>query len=222
VRRRRLAGWLAVLAGIVAAAAVVTVSIWGAHRSSEGFPAWLEATSTFAAFTAASVAVFFAMRTQGLEAKRDHRIETALVREQASKVAAWYGTTLADLVVGGKRSGTTRLRQGIRLRNASDLPVSSVLIALTDTVEVFAIHRIEILPPSPETQFESLPDAILAAIDDRGERHSGHWEPTVAIAFIDAAGSGWVRGPMGRLEAVNAEIVYDTSHGNVWGAVGLS
>lgn len=220
--RRRLAGWQAALIGFGVVAIVIAVSVWGAHRSPESFAAWLEAISTFAAFTAASVAVYFAMRTHQVEAERDHRMETARLREQASKVASWYGSSTGEALISGRRTGQFRTQRGVRLRNASDLPVSSVLIALTDTTQVFAVHRVGLLPPGSEPKFEPFPTSTLEEVDERKNRYSEDWEPTAAIAFIDASGNGWARSPMGRLEPVSAETVYDPSHGNLWGTVGLS
>ena len=220
--RGHLAGWQAALIGFGVIATVIAASVWGAHRSPESFAAWLEAISTFAAFTAASVAVYFAMRTHQVEAERDHRIATALVREQASKVASWYGSSTGEALISGPPTGQFRTQRGVRLRNASDLPVSSVLIALTDATQVFAVHRVGLLPPGSEPKFEPLPSATLEEMDERKRRYSEEWEPTAAIAFIDASGNGWARSPMGRLEPVSPEIVYDPAHGSLWGAVGLS
>lgn len=227
---RRISGRQAVtLGGAVAVVVVVTVSVVGARHSSEGFPAWLEAASTFAAFAAASVAVFFAMGTQQIEAKRDHRIETALVREQASKVAGWYGLSPS----GGAPTGTRSIRMqlgvrmpGVYVRNASDLPVSSVLVALTaEGRSVITTVLLGVLPPASDPKFEPFPVPVAAMIDNARNTFSwagADWEPGVGLAFVDAAGVGWVRGPTGHLQSVSGELVAEGTHGSLWGLVGLS
>src|SRR4051794_28450022 len=143
---QRVTGRRAACIGTAIAAVVVGVSIAGAWWSSVAFPAWWEATSTFAAFAAAGVAVYFVMRQEG-------RIVDALVREQASKVAAWFSAEIpSDMSVSTRTSIATIVgmrRTGVRIRNASDLPVSSVWVALVHRHQVIGgPFQMGLLPPA--------------------------------------------------------------------------
>ncbi len=125
-----------VLIAMALSGLLIWIATWRVEWGSSDFPSWLEALSTLAAFGAAGVAVYFAIQTQRLETKREQRIEQSLVRDQASRVAAWFDyvaiETMTDVRGGGALAtsirgammGRSRVA-GVYLRNASDLPVSS-------------------------------------------------------------------------------------------------
>lgn len=182
IRRPRLSALsIAVAAVALLIVAVVGVSIAGAANSNVDLPAWLEAISTLAAFAAAGLAAYFSMQTQRQESNRART-------EQASQVAAWYDETKKE--------------PGFYLRNASDLPVTSVIIGIRLGGALVCTQPVGLLPPKVK-QFVELSSASLQEIADARHRpltRGGMGGPRcVAIAFVDAAGHGWARDADGRL-----------------------
>lgn len=205
------------------AAVVMLFSVAGALWWSPAFPAWLEATSTFAAFAAAGVAVYFVMR-------QERRVVDALVREQASKVAAWFGpgpitTRGAVSMTRIRAKGAERVGVGqwvVHVRNASDLPVSSVWVALADRGQVIGDpFSVGLLPPAADPVFEPIPNQVADGVGSLQQIHGSLWEPGVAIAFIDASGHGWVRGPRGALLPVDVARWDIPDLARMFGPVGL-
>jgi arabinogalactan oligomer/maltooligosaccharide transport system substrate-binding protein len=203
---KALVGVLLVVGFGVVAVSVLRASAWADRRygaKADTLPDWIAAVSTYAAFLAAGVAVYFAWRAFRIEAKREARWELDQRSAQASKVSAWYGTKVSQAPLGASELITqlsARTRRGVLLRNASEAPVYdvSVFVIVRDETRlnpedvVWLTKDIGLLPPMSEPVFRSLEADIQTEFPSDAE-------PRVQISFTDAAGVEWIRSPYGQL-----------------------
>jgi hypothetical protein len=140
---------------------------------------------------------------------------------------AWSAVEIPPFTDGPTRSSSIaaqirRSKSGVRIRNASDLPVSSVWVALVDRYQVIGDpFRVGLLPPAADPVHERVPDEVLVAARALREVHGSDWEPDVAIAFIDSSGHGWVRDPRGALCQVDRSVWDSPDLARAFGQVGL-
>lgn len=167
------------------------------------YPDWLAAFATLAAFGAAGVAGWYAHRALLVEQARDKARDDQQARAQAELVAAWvdtgpiYGASDAGNAIGGLQVTSV----WIMVRNASQLPVTNVDVALfhhlTDRLEPQLVGRrqIQLLAPehAPVVAMGGNELAPMAVPPDteRGAR--------VMLTFTDAGGRTWVRSTDGAL-----------------------
>jgi hypothetical protein len=200
----------------IAVVLIVAGAVFGGRGSWGNVPTWVLAVTTLLAFVAAAfaaVATYELLRVESrrhavaLEAQRQR--EEAQRREQASRVAAWYGRW-SSVVKGPGMTADHRewLRCGAIISNASDLPVYNVRVSLCVAVEPSAglawrqgerfAGALRLMPPGQE--HIELPDHV------RTEEEASGNQPTwlVAIEFTDASGVQWLRDPRGRLEPADA------------------
>ena len=155
-------------------------------------PTWL---ATAGAITAA----FFAYKAVGIESGRDEQRREAERSAQASAVAAW-GT---DQLIASSTGWTG----GIRIQNASAVPVYEARVTIYDAQEVKRgeFFPVAIPPGTQNLTFRILFDKYKVDVrvpnpDADGGRRLPDWATLrVALTFTDAAGSRWHRGTNGRL-----------------------
>lgn len=153
--------------------------------------AWVEAISALATFGAALVAGIFAARVVRIERARDDLRDKQLRSSQASLVAAWrHDTNIAPSDDGSAQVVTGVL---IKLRNASDVPVSRVYVDVTLTWWASG-HQVNVslgsnqyldgvLPPGEELMpVHSHPIALPTGL-----------RVEIQLSFVDAAGWSWTR-----------------------------
>ena len=154
------------------------------------FPVWLEAISTSLAFMAAAVAAIYAARVYKRESARERRLEEAQRRAQASLISGWVDTV--------QRRADPRPSVGreyetvacVYLRNASELPVFEVEIALRGTsVQPDPTVALEVLPPSDKPKLVG-PEDFDFDWDGDGR---------VSLTFTDSSGKTWRRLANGQL-----------------------
>lgn len=127
----------------------------------------------------------------------DLHVETRAHKERASKeqaaaVAGWYATDTGDLAGA----------PGVRLRNASSVPVTQVrLLAQHDDVVIGRLD-VPVLPPNSEPVFVGFPDDAVQQIraiqgGTGGQNQAG--QPKIDMLFCDAAGVPWHRAWRGTL-----------------------
>lgn len=169
------------------------------------YPAWLTAVATLAAFIAAVLAVRFAGGAFTLESKREERWKDGQRSAQAALIAAWWGETVTGTRTQASRQIPIRT-DCLLARNASDVPVTNVVLELYFHGHLLGEHPVAILPPSTEAQAIKLSDAGWEAVgraqsdalDTRDEDEDAEY-PTIAISFRDAAGVTWRRSADGQL-----------------------
>lgn len=168
------------------------------------FPAWWEATSTAAALAAATVAVLYSSITLDREREREREW-------QAARVAAWPGEIKwGTKKVGGLDEPDWSQIHGLHavVRNASDLPVTEVLVsfrlalvsvgqrgaATVDSSATLGTERLAVLPPSNDPIVVHLSDVHRDSpidVDDLDE--AARTELLVDLEFRDSAGRQWRR-----------------------------
>jgi hypothetical protein len=207
-RRGRLR-WIVVgvLLGVVAVALVGWL-LTGA--GAENLAGWVEATATLAALLAAIVAGAYASAAFRLEVRRDEIRVTTDRRAQASLVAAWLEFVISEdagLPYHQLKSIV------IRLRNASELPVTSVrfdvihLSPFPDGVMEQHMHgdQVAVLPPatSPlQIEWKDNTAVTQAEHEWRNRGHQGAQRFGLELLFRDAAGIHWKRDWQGHLTEV--------------------
>lgn len=130
---------------------------------------WGNAPS-WAAFVTAAIAAVLAMAAFRREQRRDQVAQQIRLQEQANKVAAWRANW--------KRAGL--IENGVRVRNASDLPVDAVLVVIgSPEGQGQFVRIIDVIPPG-ET---------IDVPFGRDDKPYGR----VRIGFTDAQGVTWVR-----------------------------
>jgi hypothetical protein len=198
-------------AGAAVVLAVVG-AVFGGRASWGNVPTWVLAITTLLGFIAATLAALITYELLRIESRRDQvaaeerrQREQAERREQASRIAAWYGRW-SSVVKGPGMAADPREwpRSGAIVANASDLPVYNVRVSFCVAVDPSAgltwrqgerfLGALRLMPPGE--QHVEMPDPVKA------EDEAGGNEPTwlVAIEFTDASGVRWVRDPRGRLE----------------------
>lgn len=164
-------------------------------------PGWIEALATVVAAVAAIAAFRYARRAFRLEQNRDRdreeeRLKTLRAsierqrRAQAVKVSSWVelSTFERDLIFGplGQRQ--------VRVRNASDLPVWSV-VALVGKVgedDFTEVGSRTVLPPGEDVTF------VFGPNTDSSDDPEGLVR--CIVVFTDSAGARWHRNEDGVLD----------------------
>lgn len=166
-------------------------------------PTWL---ATIAATTAGIVAY----RVYRIEAQRDRISEWERRSAQAAKVATWYGSRQRQVTQRrGDSVQTYTLAEpvwGAFLRNASDLPVSDLVINFyfpgkNDSTETWNIHTINklTLPPNDAPIHLEIDETALRLYSDERKMDAFH---RVEIEFTDSQGIRWHRDVKGRLKGI--------------------
>ncbi len=196
---------------------VAALGLWWTDGLASDFPSRLAAVATLAALVAAVFAARYAGRAYELEFQRERRWEEGQRAQQASLLAAWFGTvtrTYDRTVIAGVGTGSTRKEArkspGVFLRNASDLPVHEVVYSLEVVTrppdnpgfvrEPLGGPRVHgLLPPAADPVGVPLQgeqgDAFNnfdAYMDSREGEHS-QYTIDVSITFRDSLGRRWAR-----------------------------
>jgi hypothetical protein len=198
---------------LVVIAAVLGI-VFRHHLHWGDVPTWVLAATTLLAFVAAAFAGVVAYDLLRIESGRDEAAardrasrRDAEQREQAGKVAAWFGTWDSPFPA---RPGSSQFMQahGAVIRNASDLPVYQVRITfcVATSSDSGAPWQAREVCDSPEPILVIPPGVRTAEIPDgvRERETDGENEPKwlVGIQFIDADGRSWLRAPSGQLRQV--------------------
>lgn len=161
---------------------------------------WVSALATIAAVIAAVYAGRAAKAALGIELNREgDRLERER-QDQASKVAAWIGSIRTDPVTRETRSWGQPFavtKHGAKLRNASDVPVTDVVLRYVVADGMCPESIYGVLPPADQPVFAEVEDS-----------QNEWWDVSEAIAmgglgveitFRDARGQAWTRMVDGRL-----------------------
>lgn len=210
IRPRRLAGserkarrvWAAVSLGLASLMVVGGLTVWGwnwADTTRTELAQWIMAATSIATLVAAVIAAVFAAGAFRLESDREDRWNDTQRRVQASVVAAWAdGIQMASGNIGP-------LSVLVRVRNASDVPITSVVITvLMRTLgpsgaehgsHVFGATSKRLIPPNAQEHTISI-DA-QPFVNTRDLLPEGvpslEFQPYVSIEFTDSAGIRWLR-----------------------------
>jgi hypothetical protein len=158
---------------------------------------WVSALATVAAFIAAVAAGQTAARLWRIESKRDDERRSRDKQEQALLIAAWYGSKTwrpASVLASGNRMPGPRGEFGVWVRNASQVPVTGVVVRVIgqDGSALYA-QGMGTVPPAADPVF------VPAPRDVHGLLRVQHWECSAEIMFIDAGDQPWTRERSGRL-----------------------
>lgn len=137
IRRRRNPILLAVAGGLLLLGTGLCLGLV-AGADAGTFPDWIAATATVAAFSAAAVAAWYAYGALKVEELREDRWLATQRQAQASLIAAWPGE-LQHHWIGHDEMGGSIVKgyEGVevKLRNASDVPVTAVRVDATLVVD---------------------------------------------------------------------------------------
>jgi hypothetical protein len=193
------------LAGFVIIAVAVAIGlVTGAPTGTVAD--WVAGISTFAALIAAIFAAWYAAQAFGVETRREDRFAEQQRVAQAALVAGWTGEKTFDVEWYGPPNKAmeslipkTHTVDGVWLRNASDVPVTSVQYRLYLADEPCAkIRMVGTVPPGDEPTFVSDHEDDREIANPSVQIIGGHYR--VALSFKDAAGRRWYRHPDGELE----------------------
>lgn len=199
---------------IIAVVAIIIFSLigWGWARSERADLAqWLTAVSSAATLVAAIIAASFAAGAFRLETTREERYREDQRRQQAERFAAWYDIVQEGVRINDDPPSWTVTSRVIQVRNASDLPVTSITFTLFHEGDEITTHWVPIVPPSTEPIPLYLTQDSLAALDEMDAALlEGHEEPyphnlDVDLTFTDAAGRLWYRRHDGDLQQIPQE-----------------
>jgi hypothetical protein len=207
----------------------VLLMVWWILRdkqtSQADFAAWIEALSTLAAVFIATLGASYAFRAYVIEEGREQRVLTDLRQVHAARVAAWYTT---------QRANTTRARgPSVVLRNASDLPVSGVVV----TTELWGLthhgpevgeepewkmvwstdQKVGLLPPSAQPVLLELEDYQGTVAARNLLQEDPEHEMRVSITFRDSNNTWWCRDADGLLDELG-----DGDHWSAASSLGTS
>lgn len=196
--------WKTVAAAAGVVVILTTLLWWPLDGDTKGYAGWLEAVSTFAAFTAALIAAVYVARTYRIEAAREQRFEDAQIRSQAEQVVAWFDPDMPPwaeeayyephsklVLINGSRLPVFDLHAVIHPPASSgampvDLDLSRGLgPAVGPTGDTPIVHEIDIEYGSQ-------------AVHDLTRWAHGWWG--CELRFRDAANRRWVRTVTGKLE----------------------
>lgn len=195
----------AVLCTVAILAIVLPVCGWRwSHADRTELAQWAMAGTSIATLLAAIVAAVFAAGAFRLESAREDRWEETQRTMQASQVAAWLGVIERESPQSQQQSATWGVGslldlggsytvEGLYLRNASDIPVTRVVVRVMVGTAVAFSRRVATLGPSDEPVFLDLTEAEEASVADARLKQDGDAE--VGVTFTDAAGVDWIRAP---------------------------
>jgi hypothetical protein len=203
---------------------VVAFSVLGSLLIDGGsFAAWLEAVSTLTAVLAAMYAGLYAANAWKLETARETRWIQQQQREQASKIAAWP-VKLRDHAVEQDEAGNF-LYEGfagvdIKLRNASDVPVTRVCADATLVIDIKSNVPLRIplgasevartLEPAtdPLSKYVAADTPVDPSRYKPGNVDIDYW-CEISLSFRDAGGRDWERLADGQLVLVQDAGAHD-------------
>ncbi|UUW88455.1 hypothetical protein [Pimelobacter simplex] len=181
-----------------------------ARSEREDVAQWIMAAASVVTLVAALVAAWFAGSAYRIEAAREDRLLEDARKSQASRVAAWLGTVEVDVLVPGP-SGTpnrtrTHNRDVILIRNASDLPVTTVTLWIHFEDVGISAEFVPLVPPASAPYVHRLSEDTRSAWGEAIEMYHDANTPTLVpptltidISFTDAAGRRWTRRADGEL-----------------------
>ncbi|WP_377322634.1 hypothetical protein ACFJIY_24500 [Pimelobacter simplex] len=169
---------------------------------------WIMAGASLATLIAACVAAAFAGGAYRIEARREDRLLDGELKHQASRVAAWLSTATFEPVLSGAPNykAPPQVRDVVRIRNASDLPVTDVVLTYHFQRVQIAVEMLDLVPPALEPYVHRVSSATESAwgtaidlfVDADGPGVTPPM-PTIEIRFTDAAGRRWTRKANGEL-----------------------
>lgn len=198
--------WVLGLSGGAVTFSVAMVGWRWAGSERADFAQWLMAGAAVATLLAAIGAAVFAAGAFSLESDRENRFQDSQRRFQAERVAAWHGheEPARDPHLKSLRPPTPH--DVVRMRNASDLPVTHVTCVLKLATTKVGTVNLTILPPSDTPMVVPLNSRLTRKLHDvtlqfRAAHASGTPipAPTIDIEFTDAAGRRWSRAFSGTL-----------------------
>jgi len=187
----------------VAVVLLVLGLLFGGRASWGDVATWVVAVTTLLAFVAAAVAGTVAYKVLAVETRRDLLADSERIAAQAAEVAAWCGRTKAETSIFSDGSDTWP-EWGAVIRNASGLPVYGLRVWYCDpadpapgsdlrTLRWYESSELsEVLPPG---------DTLVSPPREITKQRAagGHERWLIAVEFTDAAGTRWLRGPLGKL-----------------------
>ena len=199
---------LEVFAFVVALSALGSLIVGGAS-----FAVWLEAVSTLVAVLAAMYAGLYAANAWKLETERENRWIAQQQREQASKIAAWpVGLRPHAVEDDGLGNVSYRGYEGVdvKLRNASDVPVTRVWADATLVIDIKsdeplrfhfgASEVVRVLEPATEPldRYVAADSPFDPSTYRPGNVDIDYW-CEISFSFRDAGGRDWERLADGQL-----------------------
>lgn len=180
---------------------------WGQGNRDE-FAQWLMAVTSAGTLLAAVAAAIYAAGAFRLEVQRDERLQSDRRREQAALVAAWprkhIGFRYPEPWEGAEQFPTTVTGAGISIRNASQLPVTSVRakVQLQIAGEWHELPPVDmdVLPPGDEPVDIFARCAEPIEVEPDLPQRQYDVKVSIYLVFRDAAGEDWLRDPLGVLE----------------------
>ena len=194
---------ITLLTAVVGAALVAADASDGDLRSAA---TWIEALATTATFAAAVVAGAFAYGAYRLETERENAYRDRLRAEQASKVAAWYGTQEREVLVDGVPMAKVP-DHGVWLQNGSAVPVTDIRCDITHlglhkgadapTPEPIGGVPMFVLPPTPQALFVPFRGQIADRFNEVNNQYDLETGDAIRVdvdlVFTDSAGIRWTR-----------------------------
>lgn len=173
--------------------------------------AWLEATATIATVVAAVAAAVFAAGAFKLETDREEQFRRDQRKHQAERVAAWFDWEWTERPESGFSRATRIRRPVVRVRNASDLPVTEVHV--TVRLDEVVLGRMTHSLLAPDKDYIEVSSEIKDGLEnfyayrdsDEADSADLELEPCVDISFTDSGGRRWKRRHGRQLTEVKVE-----------------
>lgn len=198
------------LLGMTAVAGIAIVG-WnwaGGNGTRAQFAAWLEATATIATVVAAVAAAVFAAGAFKLETDREEQFRRDQRKHQAERVAAWFDWEWTERPESAYARAARVRRPVVRVRNASDLPVTEVHVTVRLAGSTLGRMTHPLVPPDQDLievnaeikegldEFNAYRDSADVDLEDLES------QPCVDISFTDSGGRRWKRHHGGQLTEV--------------------
>lgn len=195
----------------LAAVVIIAVIGWdwaGDDEVRTELAGWLVATGTIATVVAAVAAAVFAAGAFRLESDRQDQLRLDRRKHQAERVAAWFDWAWTERPESAYARATRVRRPVVRMRNASDLPVTDVHVTVRLAGQTLGRMTHPLVPPDQDLIEVSA--EISEGLDDfNAYRDSGdanledlESQPCVDISFTDSGGRRWKRLHGGQLTEV--------------------
>lgn len=197
--------------------AAVLANCW-AGGDRDDLAAWVEALATFAAFTAAVIAALLVAGSYRIERGRERRWEDEERQAQARLVAVWVDHEKIEndfAMLPGLRNISPKYswHTVLRMRNASDVPVTDARVAIYADHELIGVQSLGLVPPTTDSRFDFLHDSIEEYLESLPGKGRDLRIFTTAVVFSDSAGRSWHRDQFGKLN--NAVPDWAWQHGEV-------
>ncbi|MCK5928520.1 MAG: hypothetical protein KAG80_10035 [Nocardioides sp.] len=163
---------------------------------------WVAAVATVAAVIAAVYAGLAAKAALNIELKREGDRLTRDRQDQAARVAAWASSRIVQPEIRHEgrpwRDPAPRTEHGAMMRNASDVPVTDVVLHYVVADGMNTESRVGLLPPAEAPKFHIIEgnDNEWWDVAEAFELGSG---VGVEVSFRDARGQAWTRSVDGQL-----------------------